>query len=363
MRSETEIIERIWRALPRRTRDPNGAWLRMGTGDDAAVIGAVSRGGEKASDWVLSTDAFLEGVHFLPKVHSPADIGYKAIARAASDLAAMGAAPRFFLLSIALPVGRTGSWLDGFLKGMAQAAHEFGMALIGGDTSQFHSIVMNVTVGGSAGTNGVMTRAGARPGDMIYVSGKLGAAQLGLELIRHGMDGKATTPRIPVGAQWKRLLQPHLRPRVQIDLGRWLAGKNPSRHQIASAAIDTSDSLSTDLNHLCEASGVGARVWAGKIPSVWIPKTIQQRGTRLAPLELTLHGGEDYQLLFTVPSKAARHIPPRLNGVLLTQIGMIIRLSANNLEGASRVELVAADGRVGPLQPKGWDPFIRRSRR
>jgi thiamine-monophosphate kinase len=357
LRNETEIIERIWRALPTQAGGKAGGWLRLGVGDDAAVIRGFAGMKSGVGDCLLSTDAFLEGVHFLPEVHSPGDIGYKALARATSDLAAMGASPRFFLLGLAMPADRTGPWLDGFLKGVAQAAREFGMVLIGGDTSRFHSIVMNITVGGSADGNGVLTRAGAQPGDLIFVSGALGAAQLGLDLILHGPDGKSKTPRMPAGSQWKKLLRRHLRPKIQIGLGRWLAGQNPWARKIASAAIDTSDGLSADLNHICEASGVGARIWAARIPTVRIPKALRSRGVKLDSLELALHGGEDYQLLFAVPPKAASMLPQSIGGTRITEIGVIVPRSKALRKGSSRIELVGFDGTTVPLPSQGWDPF------
>ncbi len=377
--NETEIIERIWRALPARAGKKERSWLRLGVGDDAAAIRAAVRGRDSLGDWVLSSDAFLEGIHFLPQVHSPEDIGYKALARATSDLAAMGTAPRFFLLSLALPASRTGKWLDGFLEGMSQAAREFKMVVIGGDTSRFSSVVINVTVGGRAGAvegasknrsisgdgiaGNVLTRSGARPGDLIYVSGTLGAAQLGLELILHGLDGKARTPGIPQGRPWKRLLQPHLRPKIQLALGSWLAGENPLKRQIASAAIDTSDGLSTDLSHICMASGVGARIWAEKIPAVHIPESLRSCGSNFDRMELALHGGEDYQLLFTVPVSAALFLPGRFRGVQLSQIGEIVPQRAKARQLKSHVELVPAKGNPEPLRPRGWDPFTARQLR
>jgi thiamine-monophosphate kinase len=376
MLNESAVIEKIWKVLPTRARRKGSDWLRLGVGDDAAVIRASSQRFGDGGDWVLSTDAFLEGVHFLPGVHSPVDIGYKALARATSDLVAMGATPRFFLLSLALPADRTGTWLDGFLKGMALAAREFGMAVVGGDTSRFCSVVINVTVGGRASRGNVMvgrssppqgrashilTRSGSTPGDLIYASGTLGAAQLGLELILHGLDGKASTPRLPRGRQWRPILQPHLRPKIHIVLGRWLAGLNPSSRKVASAAIDTSDGLSKDLSHICEASGVGARLWAEKIPAVRIPQALQRGNAKLDPLDFALHGGEDYQLLFTVPPQAARRLPRRFHGIPLTQIGEILRLPARKSQRASRIELVTAGERVVPLKLKGWNSFAARS--
>jgi thiamine-monophosphate kinase len=215
MRTESQIIALISRGLAgsRPSRYKVDA-LRLGIGDDAAVLRGrvLSRGGGSAADLVLSCDAFLENVHFLADVHSPADVGYKALARATSDLAAMGATPRFFMLSLALPAGHTDAWLDGLIKGMASAAREFGMVLIGGDTSQNANVIMNMTVGGDVASGRALTRSGARPGDGIYVSGTLGAAQLGLELILR---------RLHRDTRWKRLLAPHSRPKIQLDLGRW----------------------------------------------------------------------------------------------------------------------------------------------
>ncbi len=243
--------------------------LLLGIGDDAAVLRGVRRA---AGDLVLSCDAFLENVHFLAAAHPPDAIGYKALARATSDLAAMGATPRFFMLSLALPPNRTGAWLDALIKGMARAATEFGMALIGGDTSKNATVIMNMTVGGEVAAGHALTRSGARPGDGIYVSGTLGAAQLGLELI--------LSVGIGTGAGsvcWSRTY-------VRKFSSLWANGWRALRiaRPIASAATDTSDGLSTDLTHICQASGVSCpyirctysgRQIAGFVgpPRIWPP--------------------------------------------------------------------------------------------
>jgi thiamine-monophosphate kinase len=348
MRTEAEIIERVSRGLA--NRGPSGYnadALRVGIGDDAAVL----RGRRGAGDLVLSCDAFLENVHFLADVHPPDAVGYKALARAASDLAAMGATPRFFMLSLALPPTRTGAWLDALIKGMARAAREFGMALIGGDTSQNSRVVMNLTVGGEVAAGHALTRAGARPGDGIYISGTLGAAQLGLELVlrRRHRDRR-----------WKGLLGQHLRPKIQLELGRWLAGSK-GRLPIASAATDTSDGLSTDLTHICQSSGVRARVFADRIPAVSVPKPLQSLG--LDALELALHGGEDYQLLFTVPAAGESRIGRAYRGAPITRIGEIVSTkqssSRRKRSSGSLIELVCSPGKAIPLTPRGWDHFAR----
>lgn len=334
LRAETEIIERIWERLPVRGRAGSLPWLALGVGDDAAVLrGTLPSRRNSNFEWVLSTDAYLEGVHFLPDAQPLVSIGYKALARATSDLAAMGARPKFFLLTLAIPSRRSGKWLDGVLSGMARAARKFGMVLIGGDTSRFSSVVMNITVGGQVAPGKAFVRSGALPGDEIYVSGKLGAAQLGLELMLRELHRQPN---------WKKYLAPHLYPQIQLELGEWLASEG-----IASSAIDTSDGLSTDLAHICRASRVGARVWASRIPMVIVPNELARRS--LDPLQLALHGGEDYQLLFTAPRSASRKLPREFRGTPITQIGEIVR--------GSKVELVDANGRAKPLEPRGWDSF------
>src|SRR5579862_8392002 len=190
MRDESAIINYVTKRLGglgagSRHRS-NPGWLALGLGDDAAVLSMSALGGRSGRsnrDLVLSCDSFLEGVHFLPKLHAPEAIGYKALARATSDLAAMGARPRFFLVTLTLPSGRTAGWLEKFLAGIARAAREFKMELVGGDTSEYSKITIGVTVGGDIREGHALTRSAAQPGDQIYVSGVLGGAQLALELL------------------------------------------------------------------------------------------------------------------------------------------------------------------------------------
>jgi thiamine-monophosphate kinase len=330
MNGEEALIERIRGALTFDAGAARRAGLKLGIGDDAALLRTPP-----GSSWAISCDAFLEGVHFLPHLHPPDSVGYKALARAASDLAAMGVQPRFFLLSLALPPARAGHWLDRLLAGMKRAARRMDMAVIGGDTAQFPSVTLNLTVIGQQAAGGAITRAGARPGDRIYVSGRLGGAQLGLEIL---LSGKKS------GSRWKSLLRSHLYPTPRISLGLWLA-----RHGLASAMIDTSDGLSTDLGHIARASGTGARLWRERIPAVRVPAELRQRD--LDPLMLALHGGEDYELLFTVRRLASR-LPAMHGGVPLTEIGVITREKG--------LWLVDAAGRSTRLVQRGWDHFRRR---
>ncbi len=264
MRTEPEIIQCISRRLGATSRRSaaaaNPKWLRVGLGDDAAVLGLGEMAGHRqrsAQELALSCDSFLEGIHFLPELHSPQAIGYKALARATSDLAAMGVRPRFFLLMLSLPPDRTGPWLDQFIAGMRKAATECKMTLIGGDTSAYSRIAVGLTVGGYVRTGHALTRSGARPGDQIFVSGTLGSAQFGFECY-------SAKKRISRNAPAEEYVERHLHPRIRLALGQWLAGETHQCAKIASAAIDTSDGLSTDLGHICEESGVAAMIYSGQ---------------------------------------------------------------------------------------------------
>ncbi|MFZ3218313.1 MAG: thiamine-phosphate kinase [Candidatus Acidiferrales bacterium] len=332
MPRESQLIAKISRALsPRKGAPPS---LRLGIGDDAAVLSPNGR-----SEWVLSCDTFLENVHFRAKTHPPASVGYKALARASSDLAAMGATPRFFLLTLALPAARASSWLDAFLRGMARAARELGVTIIGGDTTRSPLSFVSITVLGEIARGSALTRSGARPGDILYVSGALGRAQLGLQLV---LRGHARDRRL------RALVQPHLYPKIRLALGSWLA-----RHRIASSAMDLSDGLSTDLARLCAASKVGAKIYANKVPSVVIPAAAARvLGKRkLDPLQLALHGGDDYELLFTVPPHHVQKLTRASGAATLTPIGEITR--------GGKILLVQGNQRETTLKPGGWDPFRR----
>jgi thiamine-monophosphate kinase len=323
MSSEAELIERI-----RRKFASTGCGVRTGIGDDAAVLRPA-----KSAEWIVTTDAFLENVHFLLRVHPPKAVGYKALARATSDLAAMGARPRYFLLTLGLPAACTKKWLDDFLGGMALAARRFGLILVGGDTTMYPTVVVTLTVIGEIDPGHAILRSGARPTDLICVSGRLGEAELGLRLVQQGLHKKR---------RWKNLARKHFYPEPRLALGEWLA-----KHRCATAMIDTSDGLSTDLGHICKASGAGARVWAEKIPVVRMPSELKRPA--FDPMRLALDGGEDYELLFTVPRRLARLLPRKVSGVSVTVIGEVTR--------GKGIMLLDSRGRGAPLRRRGWDPF------
>jgi len=328
---EDELIERIRRRVP----SSEGGALRLGIGHDAALIRP------QPHDWVLTCDQFLEGTHFLAVKHPPESVGYKALVRATSDVVAMAARPRFFLLSLALPAAKTGSWLDRMLSGMARASKLFDMRLIGGDTARSTGkrgrVALNLMVLGEALAGSGMGRAGAKPGNGIYVTGVLGRAQLGLELLKRDMTR---------GRNYRKLLSPHYYPSLPLNFALWLG-----RNHLASSMMDISDGLSTDLTRLCKASGVGARIYADHLPLVAVPGLLPKT-PGLAPLALGLHGGEDYGLLFTVPRRAAARIPASLGPTGITRIGEIVR--------GSGVNMISPGGEVSRVVPGGWDHFAKR---
>ena len=336
MVSEDKLVAKITRALRTGSRGGNGAKLRLGTGDDAAVV-SPSAGRE----WVVSCDAFLEGVHFLTQTDPPDSVGYKSLVRATSDLAAMGAEPRFFLLTLALPPRCTGKWFDQFLAGMRRASRLLGIQLAGGDTTSNPQISISISVIGEVARGKAVRRSGARPGDLIYVTGRLGRAALGLELLHKGLGR---------GKQTQKLLGPHFYPRIRLNLGAWLA-----QHRVVSSMMDISDGLSTDLSRLCAAGHVGARIWAERIPRVELPDPHSRlfRNLKLDPLQLALNGGDDYELLFTVPRKLLTRLRRAPGLAEITQIGEVT--------AGRQISLVDSDGDSRPLEPRGWDPFRKQS--
>ena len=325
---EGQLIHRLAKIIPSAGLGGFGRGLRLGIGDDAAVLR-----NSPGDEIVLSCDASLEGVHFHARNQPPESVGYKSLARATSDLAAMGAFPAYFLLTLALPNEKTGNWLDRFARGMARAARAFHIRLIGGDISRASAVTVSLTVLGTAAPGKIVLRSGARPGDLICVSGELGKAQLGLELVLRGFS---SNPRL------KPLLEPHFFPRIRLNLGQWLAAR-----RVASAMMDLSDGLSMDLPRLCQASGTGAKLFEEKIPRVTIPPALS--GQNLLPLELALHGGEDYELLFTVPPRLVKHLRRAPGRVPLKMIGEITK--------RREILLVGANGVASKLPALGWDHF------
>lgn len=309
---------------------PNSRITR-GIGDDAALLKPRS-----SHEIVLTCDWFLEGTHFLRGVHPPDSVGWKCLARALSDIAAMGGEPRCFLLSLALPEGLSHRWLTQFLRGLRRASRVFHCPLAGGDTTRKSEVAISVTAVGDVPSGRALLRSGASPGDLIFVSGYLGLAEIGLRTLR--LKHKVIRPTNPALAK-------HLYPEPRLQLGQFLAAR-----RLATAMMDLSDGLSTDLPRLCAASRLGARIEAAKLPGAGSTQSVAQPVpiTESRLLELAVNGGDDYELLFTVAPRAARLIPASFRGIPLTRIGEIT---------SSRRLILSDHARNEPLQSLGWDPF------
>jgi thiamine-monophosphate kinase len=298
-----------------------------GIGDDCAVLRLARRSG-KPIDTLVTTDFSLEGVHFRRDWHSAESVGHRCLARGLSDISAMGGEPLAAFLSLALPPGLPQSWVDRFADALLTLAERYGVTLAGGDTAQSpNGILADIIVLGTVPKGKALLRSGARPGNRIYVSGELGGSAATLRQMQKHPRSKLN-PR-----DYSR----HFFPEPRVKLGRVLRDK-----ALASAMIDTSDGLSTDLSHICEESGVGAELQAELIPRSRIGKAVQK-----VDLQFALHGGEDYELLFTAPPD--KRIPARIAGVPITQIGKITR--------GRKIFLLNHSGIAHELRPKGWEHF------
>jgi thiamine-monophosphate kinase len=330
--SEDELVRAIRKVL---SGDVPG--VTVGIGDDAAVVDTGRH------DTILTTDMLVEGVHFDRASASAHDLGHKALTVNISDVAAMGGSPRFGLVSIGFPPDVETSWVMELYGGIREAAGEYGMAVIGGDTNRAGKVVLSVTVVGTVARNHAVTRSGARPGDRLVVTGSLGAAAGGLRLAQ----ADPHEVREALASDWgRRLVQAHLRPVARVGEAETLASAG------ATAMIDISDGLALDLSRLCAESGVGATVALPDLPVADgledLAKTFEGN---LDPLDLALHGGEDYELLATIPPEAVQEAAERLAERFGTGLSVIGTVTEDELRA------VGEDGTERPLEPKGWDHF------
>ncbi len=371
---ELELIERIrseWGATGRGAGGAAGCGSRslarnlaLGIGDDCAILRPP-----RSHEVLVTTDFTLEGRHFRRDLHPPESAGHRTLARGLSDLAAMGARPLAAFLSLALPgemlaTGAGHEWVERFFAGLRSLADRHAVPLAGGDTAESPSdlVLADIVLIGSAPAGRALRRSGARAGDALYVTGELGGAAAELA----EMDRRAATnpahpykdlgaPSIPRSLRngWESTpnqltAHPQMFPQPRLAVGLALL-----RRRLATAAIDLSDGLSTDLAHLCRESGVGAEVSSAALPIHPLAQqahAAQAGRAGAAPtraLELALHGGEDYELLFAAPPSV--RLPRSLAGVRITRIGSLVR--------GHGISLLDSAGRRTPLQPGGWEHF------
>ena len=332
MRSEFELIN----YLKRKTLDSSkvNPKLKVGIGDDCAVVSKDSK-----TDLVVTSDLLVEDIDFRLEWTRAELLGHKALAVSLSDVAAMGAAPRWAMLSLGVPakIWKT-NFVDEFYKGWFALAKKFGVALVGGDVSKTpDKIVIDSIVAGETKKGKAVLRSGAKPGDSIFVTGTLGGAAAGLKLLEQGERFEKSS-KDPL----QKLLLRQLKPNAQTEIGQILGEKS-----LATTMIDISDGLSSDLTHLCNASGVGAKIFADKIPFHKqlgeIAETFEKK------LEFALNGGEDFELLFTVEPKKISKLENALEKFPFSRVGEII-------SGSKIIELLE-NGRSRVLKPEGFRHF------
>ncbi|HEY4050845.1 MAG TPA: thiamine-phosphate kinase [Acidobacteriaceae bacterium] len=325
-KGELELIQLInSRVEQRLAREDKHGPLVLGIGDDCAVLRP-----RRSEDLVVTTDLSLENVHFRLDWHAPESVGHRCLARGLSDLAAMGARPVAAFLSLAVPAKLTGRWIERFLDGFLALAGRYRLPLAGGDTADSRGVMCaDIVLLGNVPTGKALLRSGAHAGDIVYVTGTLGGAAAEL-------DALARAP-----SSFRKQgngLHPHLYPEPRLDVGRALL-----RRRLATAAIDLSDGLSTDLTHICERSRLAAVIDAQSLP-IASSATLQQ----------ALHGGEDYELLFT--ARPGVPIPRKIGGIVVHAIGKMIKLSPRHSPEA-RIYLLSREGTRTPLAPQGWEHF------
>jgi thiamine-monophosphate kinase len=355
---EIALIEQIRREFPTARRSGSGA-LRLGIGDDCAILRPPP-----GHEVLVTTDFTLESRHFDRRLHPPESAGHRALARGLSDLAAMGATPMAVFLSLALPPDLLASaqgraWLRRFFHGLRALAALHRVPLAGGDTSESPVgarggpgldntglILADIVLVGSAPSGKALRRSGASPGDLLYVTGHLGGAAAELAGLTPS-SLRVKTPRNALDPS----RHPQLFPVPRVEVGRTLLRRN-----LASAAIDLSDGLSTDLAHLCRASGVAAEVEETLLPLHPLLRRLE------APraVNLALNGGEDYELLFSAPPSA--RVPRSIAGVSITRIGRLTKQKPDARKtGAPFVTLIQQNAVKKPLKPAGWEHFSTNS--
>lgn len=307
--------------------------MLRGIGDDCAVLRL-----QPGFELLVTTDLSIEDVHFRRAWHPARTVGHRCLARGLSDIAAMGGEPLACFLSLGLPPDLTQRWASQFLAGLMALSKHWGVELTGGDVSSAAKVTADIIVVGQVPAGRAILRSGAKPGDRIFVTGQLGGSAA---VLRQLFAGERVS---------SSLSSRHFFPQPRLEVARVLRAR-----RLASSMIDLSDGLSVDLAHLCQESRVAAKIFATKIP--------------IAPgadLQLALHGGEDYELLFT--ASATSKVPKQIAGTAISEIGSISGRSPNRTakkssgrkDYPSAIEILYENGGVAPLAPLGWQHFRKK---
>lgn len=307
----------------------------VGVGDDVAVLRMTD------DRYLLATcDVQVAGVHFLPDVATPYQVGRKAAAINLSDIAAMGGTPRHFVISLILPKDTEITFVDGLYDGLVEECQRYGVDVVGGNMARDDRVVVDLFLLGEVTPDRLLLRSGARPGDQVLITGRLGDSAAGLSLL---LDPELSVPP----AEREMLVARHLTPTPRLPESAVIAGLG-----MATAMIDLSDGLSSDIGHICDQSQVGVRLWADRLPMTPAARRVAELTDR-APWRLALEGGEDYELCFTAPPEAVDELAAaveRETGTPVTMVGEILPTD----EGR---RLVLEDGQDVPLEAGGWKHF------
>jgi thiamine-monophosphate kinase len=354
MKGESDFIDALRRRVDTGTRGRGDAEstasprlpvtvsssLVIGIGDDAAVFRSTA-----GKETVITADLLVEDIDFRRTTTPPYLLGHKSLSVSLSDIAAMGARPLWSMMSIGVPedVWQT-DFVERLYDGVLDLANRYGVQLIGGDTSRTtENIVIDSIVAGEATAGMSVLRSGASVGDQIFVTGSLGAAAAGLRLIERGAHLAEQNLADEDSQKLDHILLRQLRPEPRVGWGIVLG-----EERLATSMIDLSDGLSSDLNRVCSASGMGALIDSSLLPID--ERVIELCGRRaLDPLQLALHGGEDFELLFTVKPANATRLPRRVDGVGIKCIGTI--------QSASEGVRISEGPRAWELKPGGWKHF------
>jgi thiamine-monophosphate kinase len=333
---ELALIQQIRRDSERRAAAGRERGVALGIGDDCAVLRPPA-----GHEVLVTTDFTLEGRHFRRDWHTPESAGHRTLARGLSDLAAMGARPLAAFLSLALPEQTPQDWIDRYFNGLRELADRAKVPLAGGDTAGAPGaeLLADIVLVGSAPRGSSLRRSGARAGDLLYCTGSLGGAAAELLDLQEVLGKRK---RLPASGREAQGGHPQLFPEPRLAVGEALR-----RRRLATACMDLSDGLSSDLRHLCEASEVAAAVELSRLPLH--PLAVRREGVgREAALDLALNGGEDYELLFA--ARPGTKVPRQIAGVAITCIG---RLRAP--QSVPQVAQIKPDGTESELRRGGWE--------
>jgi thiamine-monophosphate kinase len=330
MFGEFELIQAIRQHLQIRNQD-----ILLGIGDDAAIVKSFLK-----KDLIFTTDMLIEKVHFCMDWITPKQLGVKSMAVNISDCAAMGAHPVAATISLGIPVGCSKAMILDFYSGIEEIGKKFSVSVVGGDTVKSPCWVINIALIGWVEQEKALQRSRAQVGDAVFVTGTLGDSSAGLKLLEENF--KKT-----FNQQEQFLIQRHLSPSPRCEVGRYLA-----QYKLAHSAIDISDGLSSEIHHICQESGVGAEIHESALPtSTELQQFCNQHFYKIT--DLVFHGGEDYELLFTVSpqqiSKVLNELVPQ-TGIACKSIGRILPKS----QGVSWIDM---KGHRSPLKALGFDHF------